>query len=70
MSDEQNKSTEPTEKQRAEARQKAVKGSLLGVQETQKLLRSGHFAGARAHKLVQCLAFLEALENQIKAELK
>lgn len=47
-----------------------LKGSLMAVQETQKLLRTGHFAGARAHKIALCLGYLGALETQIKSQIE
>lgn len=54
----------------AEDRIKALKGGRQAVQEIQKLLRSGHFAGARAAKLVACLGYLQSLEQQYEAQIE
>jgi hypothetical protein len=51
-------------------RKDALKGSLEAVQATSELLNSGRFNGNQAHKVVVCLSYLKALENQIRSQIE
>lgn len=52
------------------SRRDALRGSLEAVTETKRLIQTGHFAGVRARKIVMCLGYLDALEQQIRAQIK
>lgn len=47
----------------------AMKGSLEAVRECKRLIQEGQFPGSYANKVIGCLAYLEAIEGQIKEQL-
>ncbi|CAB4199749.1 hypothetical protein UFOVP1351_7 [uncultured Caudovirales phage] len=50
-------------------KKQALKGSLEAIRETKKLLQEGQFPGAYANKVIGCLAYLNAIENQLREKL-
>ncbi len=65
--------TEPsqeTPKQSPDDRRTALKNSAEALKETQLLIISSHFSGSKAHKVIGCLNYLRALEQQIRSELQ
>ena len=51
-------------------RRDALKSSLEAVTTTAELINSGRFNGNQAHKIMVCLGYLKALENQIRNQIE